>query len=259
MEKALAANVMVFSHPNHEIAVLGTIARLKPCIVFLTDGGGEDRMAQSRQGLSSYVKPENLHFLRHSEASFYDALVGHDVALLSSVAEQVRDVIVDMNAEAAYCDAVEFYNPVHDIALPIVRAALRGLDDLPVYEVPLVHQRASDGGYELQRAPSALDSQSIWSDLTDEEHASKVSTLRGGIYQSLFGQMGDMILAEVPQRAQREQFILGRRTLPEPAPGQRLRYEERGRALQSSGDVRDVITYRDHYAPMFESLCPPAA
>jgi hypothetical protein len=71
----MGSAAMVFSHPNHEIAVLGTIARTRPHVVFLTDGGGEDRVAQSRSGLSSYLQQESLHFLNHSEASFYDALL----------------------------------------------------------------------------------------------------------------------------------------------------------------------------------------
>jgi hypothetical protein len=250
---------MVFSHPNHEIAVLGTIDRLRPHIVFLTDGGGEDRMAQSAKGLASYVGPEKLHFLRHSETSFYDALLDQNVALFASVAEQVRAVVTESDAEAIYCDAVEFYNPVHDMALPIVRAALNGREELPVYEVPLVHQRASDLGFEMQRVPHALDSEAIWSELTDAEFSRKVDTLRAGTYRALLDQMGEIIFAALPERGRREQLLPARKRLPKPAPDQFLRYDERGRELKSTGQVREAIVYGDHYAPMFACLTGRAA
>jgi hypothetical protein len=251
----MGSAAMVFSHPNHEIAVLGTIARTRPHVVFLTDGGGEDRVAQSRSGLSSYLQQESLHFLNHSEASFYDALLAHDVEFLLSVAEQVKVILLQTNARTVYCDSVEFYNPVHDLALPIVRAALGGRDDIPVFEVPLIHQRASDGRLELQRVPSTLESACVWSDLTDEELACKTATLRGNCYQALFDQMGEMILSAIPGHARREQFLPARTTLPGLAAEQVLRYDQRGSALKSSGLVREAITYRNHYAPMFLSLC----
>jgi hypothetical protein len=245
---------MVFSHPNHEIAALGTISRLRPHIVFLTDGGGEDRMAQSAEGLASYVEPEKLHFLRHSEGSFYDALLDQNVALFAGVAKQVKEVVKETNPDAIYCDSVEFYNPVHDMALPIVRAALKGSKDIPVFEVPLVHQR-SDKGFEMQRVPQALDAEAVWSDLTETELSRKASTLRSGTYRALFGQMGDSILTALPERGSREQFLRARKNLPKPVANQYLRYDERGRDLASSGGVREAILYREHYVPMFESLC----
>jgi hypothetical protein len=125
---------MVFSHPNHEIAVLGTIFRLRPHIIYLTDGGGEQRVAQTRQALKNY-QPASVHYLNHSEQSLYDALLNRDAEFYRALAEEAGDIIAELGADTVYCDAVEFYNPVHDIALPVVRAALRG-NDVPIIEVP---------------------------------------------------------------------------------------------------------------------------
>ena len=68
---------MVFSHPNHEVAVLGTIFRLNPHIVYLTDGGADARVAETREALQNF-EPASVHFLNHTEKSFYDALLGRD-------------------------------------------------------------------------------------------------------------------------------------------------------------------------------------
>ena len=244
--------VMVFSHPNHEIAVLGTIGRTCPDIVFLTDGGGEDRVAQSKAGLAAYVDPEKLHFLNHSEARFYEALLDCDTGFCASVAAQVRGFAND-DVAAVCCDAVEFYNPVHDMALPIVRAALARRHRAAIYEVPLIHQ-AKDGHIEMQRVPGALEAECIWCDLSDDELSRKVETLRGGQYRTLFGQLGDLITAAIPTRARREQFLPARRSVPQPTADQALRYDERGAALKSSGVVPRAITYREHYVPLLAGL-----
>ena len=46
-----AVTVMVFSHPNHELAVFGLVQRLRPRLVFLTDGGGARRVEETGRAL----------------------------------------------------------------------------------------------------------------------------------------------------------------------------------------------------------------
>ena len=135
--------LLVFSHPNHEISMLGTIGRLSPDVVFLTDGGGEERVRETRRGLSTYLQPDALHFLMRPEQSLYDALLRHDTEFYRQLSKEVAAIIEHVRPTAIYCDAVEFYNPVHDITLPVVRAALRGFGDASVFEVPLIYQSTS--------------------------------------------------------------------------------------------------------------------
>src|SRR6266511_847689 len=94
--------VMVFSHPNHELAVLGTILRLRPHIVYLTDGGGEARVNQTKQALEAY-EPTSTYFLNHSEQSLYDALLRRDSDFYNALAEQVGMILASVNTEAVYC------------------------------------------------------------------------------------------------------------------------------------------------------------
>ena len=92
-------------------------------------------------------------------------------------------------------------------------------------------------------------------DLTREELVRKLSVVRGEVYGALFGQVGSLILEAISTRAGREQFLRARSELPKPELDQMLRYDQRGLALKASGAVREAITYRRHYAPMFLSLC----
>jgi hypothetical protein len=245
--------VMVFSHPNHEIAVLGSIWRLKPHIVYLTDGGGKDRVNQTKEVLQAY-EPASTHFLMHNEQALYDALLRTDCDFYRALAAQLGAMLASMIPETVYCDAVEFYNPVHDVALPVVRAALEG-NSTRVLEVPLIYQKADVlEAFELQRVPESLSAQSFWVELTQEELDRKLATVKSGIYSTLFAQLGALILEAMPSRAAREVFLEGRSHLPSPAAEQVLRYEVRGKALKHSGTVREVITFAAHYAPVFEAL-----
>jgi hypothetical protein len=103
--------------------------------------------------------------------------------------------------------------------------------------------------------PESLSTQSVWVDLSDEELRRKIATLKSGIYQMLFAQLGADILSAMPSRAAQEQFLKGRTSLPSPAPEQALRYERRGKGLKDRGAVREAITFNAHYAPVFEALC----
>src|SRR5262245_11842031 len=106
---------VVFSHPNHEIALFGWLHRTKPPIVYLTDGGGEARVAQTRAGLRSIGCLDRATFLGHTEASLYEALLGRDLRFWRALAEQVRAALAVHAPRQVFCDAVELYNPVHDM------------------------------------------------------------------------------------------------------------------------------------------------
>jgi hypothetical protein len=250
----MSSAIMVFSHPNHEIGVLGTIYRLRPHIVYLTDGGGEARVLQTRQALRDY-QPASVHYLNHSEQSLYGALCEGDSEFFRTLAIEVRVLLENFNGATIFCDAVEFYNPVHDIALPVVRAALAN-DEPNLFEIPLIYQKkGSVEAFELQRVPESFSSQCFYLKLSEEEHDRKVATIKSGVYTILFEQLGSAILDALPSHAGYECFLRSRRGLPSPAPEQELRYEIRGRMLKDRGAVRTVITYNGHYTPVFEALC----
>ena len=248
--------VFVFSHPNHELAIFGLARRLRPSFVFLTDGGGARRVAETRQALSSIGLEDRARFLPHTEQSFYDALLRRDVAFFETVAAEVRATIDALGAEQVYADAVELYNPVHDISLPIVAAALRGSRPTAVFEVPLMYQRPGDGErYEVQRFPPSDRGRSIDVTLDDDEVAAKEHA-RDRIYTTLLAQLGPVLRAIPRPHLAVEQIATADTRLPE--PGERaLRYEWRGELLRGRGEVSETITYAGHYAPIASALFAP--
>src|SRR5207247_1574969 len=148
--------LLVLSHPNHELAVFGFLQRCRPHLLYLTDGGGAARVEETRRGLSSIGLDGQAQFLNLQESACYEALLRCDVAWCETVAAAVQEVIASAHAQVVLCDAVEFYNPVHDLSLLVVQRAARRWPGLAVFEVPIIYQRPGAGeSYEVQRLPAA--------------------------------------------------------------------------------------------------------
>jgi hypothetical protein len=255
-ESKNAVCLNVFSHPNHELALFGMEQRLKPHFVYLTDGGGEDRVQQTYEGLRSMGLLGRAHFLNHPEHDFYDRLLDVDAEFFVDVAEQLRQIIDQIKPDIICCDAVEFYNPVHDVALPIVRAALRGFAGKPVvYEIPLVYQQPLEDGvsYVCQRIPGSRAADCHRLELKPEELSNKLNA-RQGIYTLLGEQMGATLQDLSSAHLGVEEVALARMRVPQVAEDQVLRYEWRAEKLLREGKIDRMIRYRENYLPVAAAL-----
>ena len=161
--------------------------------------------------------------------------------------------------EQMICDAVEFYNPVHDLSLPIVRAALGERSGVPVFEAPLIYQKAGNPeSYELQRFPISRSAGQIKFRLSDEELADKLRA-RDEIYKSLSRQIGPL-LTGLPTGYFATEVIGPAGAVPaKPRPDQTLRYDWRGRLLLDRGEVKRAITWAEHYVPIAGAMLGDAA
>lgn len=248
------STLIVFSHPNHELAVFGYLQKLKPHLLFLTDGGGEARVEQTRLGLDSIDLLDKAHFLDHTEDSFYDALLRCDSQFFADVANEVRSQVDVIAAQEVLCDAVEFYNPVHDISLPLVLAALRGRSGPEVLEVPLIHQQSAGAEkFIVQRLPASRASEQIELQLSEAEVAVK-QRARDEIYTILSDQLGEVVLGLPNSHLRMEVMAAARRSVPEPGPDVMLRYDQRASLLAATGKIEHRITYDQHYVSVASPL-----
>jgi hypothetical protein len=107
-ESKSAVRLNVFSHPNHEFALFGMEQRLKPHFVYLTDGGGENRVQQTFDGLRGMGLLQQAHFLNHPERVFYDRLLEVDTAFFVGVAEQLRQIIDQIKPDIFFLMPLSF-------------------------------------------------------------------------------------------------------------------------------------------------------
>ena len=257
---------MVFEHPNHEFAVFGMLQRIRPYIIFLTDGGGQKRVMETRNALRSINLLEQAYFMNYPEQLQYDALLECNYSLFFEMINHLKALVDHLQPDAVFCDAIEFYNPLHDITLPMVIRTLDSLSlDIPVYEIPLVFQENCEGErYVCQRFPDTENVKKFLVTLTPDEIAHKLE-MREQCYFSLVNQMGMVLNALDADYLSQEEYGLAR--FPSKLPGKlyRLRYEWRGQLLLDQKKVKKVITLQDQFIPFLESLgfeknsCPAQA
>lgn len=242
--------VAVFSHPNHEIAIFAILKKLRPLIIFLTDGGGEQRVEETRKGLESIGLLDKAVFLSHPEQAFYDALLHLDTDYFHKVALEIWMVLKNARPEQILCDAVEFYNPVHDLTLAIVGCA----DDAPwqsTFEVPLLYQIPGEKeSYGVQTVPDGIDRIEI--PLSAVETVVKKNALEK-TYTILRDTLGKVILSS-PGALLKETIFPASSPLRMPDPGRVLRYEQRAAALKAEGKVKSEITHTFHFLPVVSEL-----
>jgi hypothetical protein len=251
----------VFSHPNHELAVFGLAQRLRPSFIFLTDGGGSNRVAETKRGLERIGMADRALFLDYPEAAFYAALLDADLRFFDDVVARAGAALLTLDPDEVLCDAIELYNPVHDLTLPLVRAALGGRR-AHVYEIPLIYQKPhvdeDDEEYEVQRLPPAERDRRMGLRLTPNEVDMKLLA-RDRIYTELKSQLGGVLDMLPNETLAEEEIAPARAAIPESMAGDRvLRYEWRGKLLQARGLVDQTITWADHYLPVARALFPSA-
>ena len=244
--------LIVTGHPNHELAIFGFVQRIRPRLLFLTDGGGEERVAESRRALASLGLLDNARFLGWTEKRLYEALLELDMTVFSELVDQVRSEIAACAPRQILCESVELYNPLHDVTLPIVRAATRGLDGVEIIEFPLIAQIPGPGErYRIQRLPETRQGATLR--LTAEELAVKVA-VRNDYYGCLRRQLGAVLDELDGEHLAVEQFAPALDELPTPGLEHALRYEWRARLRQQRGEIDRMITIRDHFLPLAAAL-----
>jgi hypothetical protein len=253
--KASARRMAIFGHPGHELAILGVIQRYRPDIVIITDGGSASRVQQSRDGLASIGMLDRATYLNYAEESFYAALLDQNLGHFAAVVDRLRSLIARYRPEQVFCDAIEFYNPVHDISLPIVRAAIGQASEVTLYEVPLVYQKVAAGeAYEIQRVPPPLAAVRVTHTLSPLEVDRKAAAL-DQIYTSLHDQAGPILRGLSRDHLGLEEMASATEGLPSPAStGRALRYEWRARRLLQQGTIRRAITLHEHFVPIATRL-----
>ena len=245
-------SLIVTGHPNHELAILGFVQRARPRLLFLTDGGGPERVAETRRAHAARGLADHAHFLDRTEESLYRALLDRDLAVFAGLVADVRAEIDAWSPRQILCESIELYNPLHDITLPLVRAAARGLPGIEVVEFPLIAQVPTDGErYRVQRLPESRAAISL--QLTESEVAAKLQA-RDEIYRCLRRQLGPVLAGLDRENAAIEHFALAETELPQPGVDHVLRYEWRGRLLQERGEIDRVITFEEHFLPVVAGL-----
>jgi len=237
---------LLVAHPGHELLLHGWIDQVKPIVHVLTDGSGHSgagRLEMTADFLRSCGARPGAIFGSLSDREAYSMILEGNTALLLCL---VTDLAAEIKRGPTMIvtDAVEGYNPVHDLCRMIAGAAIEFASaDAKLYE------------YAVVERPDSFDPASaevISVELDEAAHARKMDRARRSAARvpdidELLSRYG----ADVYRHERlRRVADWSRIDIDAPAP----RYERFGEQRVAAQRYSTVIRRDDHMIPLRDSL-----
>src|SRR5437773_601413 len=113
--------------PRARGAVRGRAARTRPSVLVLTDGsgaGGQSRLPSTSRLLAAAGATPGAVFGRLTDRALYAAILARDAGLALGLVDELTTMIVRNGIDYVVADALEGYNPAHDLCHVLVSAAV---------------------------------------------------------------------------------------------------------------------------------------
>src|SRR5260370_28386972 len=121
---------LVIAHPGHELRVHGWLGLANPLVFILTDGSGRtgsSRLAASSEVLRQCGARPGPIYGRLSDRELYQALLDGRRELFTGLVEELAQALRRESVALVAGDAVEGFNPAHDLSRLLINAAVARL------------------------------------------------------------------------------------------------------------------------------------
>lgn len=244
---------LVVAHPGHELLVHGWLEVAHPRVFIFTDGSG--RTGQSRLDSSTRIlkqtgaKPGSIYG-RLTDPAAYSAILNHEFNLFIGLAEELTAALVAEQIDFVAGDAMEGYNPMHDVCRLVINAAVTvacrsRAHRVANLEFSLIGQPGA--------GPESLHDGEVRLQLDEDRFARKMAAAKG--YTELAGEVF-AALGRSSVDAFRVEYLRpvdnnggDRRGDEEPSF-----YEHYGEKQVAAGHYHQVLRYTEHIAPLAEAL-----
>jgi hypothetical protein len=248
---------LIVGHPGHELRVWGWMRGTKPVVAVLTDGAGHGKRSR-RLELSLDVlraasaSPSRLYGVS-SDQAFYRSILDKDVDFFLHISDALAEMLIEQKIECVAGDAIEWYNPTHDLCRLLINRAIRIASSSTGKRI---------GNYEFllvgHPKPMHFPAGHLRIDLSPAELANKLAEARGYAAAA-----GGILVAEIEQMTQQhgetafgQEFLIpadASLQLPQLETGKPF-YEIHGEKQVAAGFYQFVIRYREHIAPIARAL-----
>ncbi len=252
---------LVVAHPGHELRLHGWLEQARPTVLVLTDGSGgsgRSRLDSSRRLLEATGARPGALFGAMTDDALYAALLSGDLELLRGLARQVAGALLELDVELVVSDALEGFNPAHDLCRHLVDAAVP-LAGRARGRAPASYDFALDGPPD--ECPAGLEPRALRVALDDAAWGRKQAA--AGTYAELAGEVGAALRLADPDAFRVELLrpvVVAREPPDGRLPGEETpRYERYGEERVRTGRFRRVLRFADHVRPAAEALRALAA
>lgn len=236
-----AAPILIVAHPGHELRLFHWMERTRPTVFVLTDGSGggaEPRTLYSRRVLEAVGARCGRLFGAAPDREWYDVILCGDVTPFQDVVDAAVNAALSQGAQLIVTDAVDGYNPMHDLCAAIGAAVVAQLRHRAPMTEHLVSRAVAGRGEDVVQELE-LDSDSMKRKQANVE-----------AYRPLAEEVR-RVLEEEPGALDLER--LARPTFAWPEVW-RPQWEEIGRERVALSRYRQPIEYVKHVLPLARTL-----
>jgi hypothetical protein len=241
---------LVVAHPGHELRVHRWLELTRPVVFVLTDGSGShgvSRLDSTTALLGQAGAAAGSIYGRLSDRELYRAILAGDLGLFTALADELAQGLAEVDLVAG--DAVEGYNPGHDVCRLLLNAAVLHLE--------AEGRRIANFDFPLVGAPDDCSpgdrSEALRLDLDEAALHRKLAAAR--TYPELAGEV-DTALADHGSERFRVECLRPVHYGLDIAPlfSHPPFYETHGEKRVSLGLYGQVIRFREHLAPLATGL-----
>jgi len=245
---------LVIGHPGHELRVFHWLELVRPAVFVLTDGSGHSgnsRLASTTRILGQTGASEGSFYGKLTDLEAYDAILNRDFDLFIELARELARFLIDKTIAYVAGDALEGYNPTHDVCRLVIGAALEmanrfGNNEVATFDFPLTGAPDQSPG-----------SHHIRIELDDDAFARKMAAAR--YYAGLESEVRDALTSNAERAFRVECLRPVNSSEINSGEDDKPYYEKYGEKQVAAGNYREVIRYRKHVLPLAEALRRSAA
>ena len=238
--------VLIVAHPGHELLLHHWLERAQPIVCALTDGSGshaQDRSGRSKRIIQRAGAQVGPVFAAATDREWYRAILALDRRLFDGAAAQIAEVCRAEGVTQIVADALELFNPMHDLCSCLaqnVSMRLQGSGDIELLTYPIERpdMLSADPEYAYALDDAALrrklDAAAEYHELTSEVERKRISAMEHLASERLFS-------------------VDIRRVWSPVAPEEPF-YEKFGREMITRGTYAELITYAGHVRPLAAML-----
>ncbi len=245
---------LIIAHPGHELRVHHWLTLARPTVFVLTDGSGHTRQSRLR---STGIVLDNAGATRgtiygdFTDAQLYAAILACDTVRIGRVVRDLANALAEANVDYVVADALEGFNPSHDICRFAVNAALALLQQ-QTGRAPRNFDVLLDGNPDA--CPEHLQASAMRIELHEAALARKLAAAQN--YPELRAETASA-LERFGTEAFRVEYLRpvlsfdqGLEAM-EPEPPY---YERYGEQQVAAGYYDRVIRYREHMQPLVQAV-----
>ena len=243
---------LIVGHPGHELKVFGWMAQYKPRLYALTDGSGREGVSRLpstlRLSRALAIEADPL-FGVISDRDLYQAILEKEIPWFVRTLEHIAGSLIQHNIDMVAADAIEGFNPTHDICRTLVDAAIMAvkyqtgrsianyafcLTEWEGHRVELHDQCCLHYGLDDLALCTKIESAEKYTELADEVH--RAIALRGTEYFRV------ECLRKIAEPFEQRQCC----GCPD--------YEHWGERRVAAGAYKNVIRYEEHVLPVMQGI-----